>query len=154
MNPMTDNDFLQMTVSSAVTMEPLRDETYIRHLLKHRRATIESLKIARAMQDGNRYEGIPSDYSIMLRLEQIKQWSFWSPLGKHVIWLYQWGRDCDLAESSHITKIDATLEAFEEAENDMYDGAEGPCHCCLMSPGDAAEFEPTFRDRAAEQMGY
>lgn len=142
-------------VSNILTMDPLRCDTYIRHLLDHGRASLQALQIARKLQDGDRYNGITSDYSIMLRLEQIKQWSFNDEVyPMRVIWLYHWGRDCDQFESSGITKIEPTLEAFEQYENDMYDNAEGPVCCHFISPADAAEFKPVRRDHAAEQMGY
>ena len=143
-------------VSNILTMDPLRCDTYVRHLLDHDRASLEALQIARKLQDGDRYNGITSDYSIMLRLEQIKQWSFPDPeYPEMVIWVYHWGRDCDQMESSHISKmLSPSLEAFEEAENDMYDNAEGPCHMCFISPADAADFQPVRRDHAAEQMNY
>lgn len=64
--------------------------------------------------------------------------------------VYDWGRDCDMCESDRVTWIDATLEAYREFEQRVYDNAEGPVSCYPISPESAAEFEPSFRDRIAE----
>jgi hypothetical protein len=89
------------------------------------------------------------DSSIMLRLVQFKAWTV-----DGFVWCYQWGRDCDLMEADGIFRITPTIEALELAIDAMYDSAEGPCYLHLISPEVAADFKPTRRDRAAEQMGY
>lgn len=76
----------------------------------------------------------------------------WSVDGQ--VWVRQWGRDCDLMESDYCYRLPANLDAILEAENDMYDNAEGPCTLRLVSPEYAERFRPTRRDIAAEQMGY
>lgn len=92
---------------------------------------------------------------IMLHLTQLAAWAITDAEYPDLwVWVYQWGRDCDCMESSGVHKIYATMAAFDAAVNDMYDSAEGPCEMHMVSPAFAADFEPSWRDRAAEQMGY
>lgn len=70
------------------------------------------------------------------------------------VWVYSWGRDCDLMEADHIYTIPATIDSYHEYEDMVYDNAEGPSSFCMISEQDAEEYEPYWRDIAAEQMGY
>jgi hypothetical protein len=65
-----------------------------------------------------------------------------------------WSRDCDLCESTRITKIPANMRALNELENDQYEYAEGPVSIRLVDAEYAEGFEASFRDRAAEMMNY
>ena len=85
----------------------------------------------------------------MLLLTQLKVWAVDGKVN-----VYHWGRDCDQYESDGVYQIEASLAVFEKHENDMYDGAEGPCSMCIISPEEAAGFKRSFRDHAAEQMNY
>lgn len=74
--------------------------------------------------------------------------------GAPVIAFYHWSRDCDRMEGDGVRLIPATIAAFERAENELHDNAEGPCRCDILTREEAAQFHPQWRDRAAEQMGY
>jgi len=93
------------------------------------------------------------DYRTMRLLTLIKSVRF-KRNGHWVMWVYQWGRDCDQCECDRMYTIPANLLAFNEAEDTMYDDAEGSCSMWIASEADHASFEPTFRDRRAEQYGY
>jgi hypothetical protein len=64
--------------------------------------------------------------------------------------VYIWGRDCDLCESDRIVWIEPDLETFTQLVADTYDSAEGDTAIRIMKPQEAAEFEPSFRDRVME----
>lgn len=123
--------------------------------LEHRAASlplavaIEHWKTLQSYRDDDK-----ADARIMRLLSQITDCKFRSDGGQWVMYVYQWGRDCDQCESDSMFKIPATLEAFERAVDEMYDGAEGPCSMSICTALDYAEFQPTFRDRRAEQYGY
>ena len=104
-------------------------------------AAAHALRIANRMTD--------DDATIMRRLTQLSEWAV-----DGQIWVYEWGRDCDLAESDRCYQIPATLEALDAAYEHMWDNAEGPCSLYPVSPEFAAGFTRTFRDLAAEMMGY
>jgi hypothetical protein len=93
------------------------------------------------------------DLRTMRLLTKIKACRF-KRNGHWVMWVYQWGRDCDLFESDSISTIPANLAAFNEFEDSMYNNAEGPCSCSIMTEAAAADYQPYWRDIAAEQMGY
>jgi len=102
-----------------------------------------------------------TDARIMHLLTLIKANRFWHDgHDKHDfkagwrMYCYQWGRDCDQCESDRMYMIPATLDAFLTQEDDIYDEAEGPTSFYIVSEADHEGFEPTFRDRRAEQYGY
>tara|TARA_R110000787_G_C13324110_1_gene436730 strand:- start:45 stop:425 length:381 start_codon:yes stop_codon:yes gene_type:complete len=64
--------------------------------------------------------------------------------------VYSWGRDCDMCESDGVTLLPAHLMAYTRYENEVYDNAEGPTSVYPISMDEAADFEPSFRDRIAE----
>ena len=74
----------------------------------------------------------------------------WEP----VIAVYFWSRDCDMAEASYARLLPASVLHYLKAECDLYDNAEGACSMHIMTEADYLDFQPTFRDRAAEQMNY
>jgi hypothetical protein len=68
--------------------------------------------------------------------------------------VYRWGRDCDQCESDSVTLIPATVVAYTSFLNRELRYAEGPVQVYPISFEDYAEFEPSFRDRRAEQYNY
>lgn len=64
--------------------------------------------------------------------------------------MYEWGRDCDMCESSSMRRRKMSVMRWEQMERDMYESAEGPCSLYPITPEEAEEFEPEFRDRIAE----
>lgn len=68
--------------------------------------------------------------------------------------VYHWGRDCDQAESDSVTLIPATVTAYLRYEDRAYRYAEGPFRMYPITFAEYAEFEPSFRDRRAEQYNY
>ncbi len=65
-----------------------------------------------------------------------------------------WSRDCDLAEGTELRNIPTSVMAFRQLENLVTDGAEGPVIMTVLTPAEAAEWEASFRDVAAERAGY
>lgn len=65
-----------------------------------------------------------------------------------------WGRDCDNAEATSLHTIDSNLDAYIKLYRSVENSAEGAFSVTIISPEEADEFHPTFRDRAAEQAGY
>jgi len=59
-------------------------------------------------------------------------------------------RDCDMVEGSRLVDIEPTLEAYEALFDDLSEWAEGPFSLTIVSPEDACEFRPEFRDLALE----
>jgi hypothetical protein len=53
-----------------------------------------------------------------------------------------------------VTSIPATVAAFTLFAKRVNDNAEGPCSASIISPENAADYRPHFRDRAAELMNY
>lgn len=130
------------------------DTTFIKHRAPfnaRHNVTLRQHAISLAMQSHD-----AEDHKIMRLLTQFREWGLVNQYFKRGrwVWCYQWGRDCDQMEADSIELIPATLEAFEAAENAMYESAEGPCFIHLISPQQADEYQPHRRDRAAEQMGY
>ena len=70
--------------------------------------------------------------------------------GQPRIHVIEWGRDCDHCESSRLHTLPPSLQAFEQAQESMYDNAEGPCSLHIVSAEEAAEFSPYFRDHILE----
>ena len=68
--------------------------------------------------------------------------------------VYRWGRDCDQCESESVTLIPATVMGYTHLLNRELRYAEGPLQVYPISFEDYAEFEPSFRDRRAEQYNY
>lgn len=68
--------------------------------------------------------------------------------------VYCWGRDCDQCESDSVTLIPATVTAYNRFEDRQFRYAEGPTQVYPISFEDYADFEPSFRDRRAEQYNY
>ncbi len=68
--------------------------------------------------------------------------------------VYSWGRDCDQCESDSVTLIPATVMAFLWFADRTFRYAEGPVQVYPISFAEYAEFEPSFRDRRAEQYNY
>ena len=75
--------------------------------------------------------------------DTVEDWEWHAPV-------YVWGRDCDQCESDHISWIEPDLEAYTQLCADTYDSAEGPTTIRLMTPKEANEFKPSFRDRVME----
>lgn len=66
-----------------------------------------------------------------------------------------WGRDCDLCESSYIRIFpNPTVFQIDKYMDHCYEWADGPMSIRILTPKEAEEFKPYFRDIAAEQMGY
>lgn len=68
--------------------------------------------------------------------------------------VYCWGRDCDQCESDSVTLVPATVMAYNRFEDRQFRYAEGPTQVYPISFEDYADFEPSFRDRRAEQYNY
>ena len=73
---------------------------------------------------------------------------------KYSIAVHIWGRDCDQMEVSYTRIIGATVLAFLRAESELHDNAEGPCGMSIMTEQEYNDFEPSQRDRRAEQYNY
>lgn len=58
--------------------------------------------------------------------------------------------DCDHCRSTSITVIQAGVMSFQALENHVYNNAEGATSVCIISPAEAGEFKPSFRDYIAE----
>lgn len=93
------------------------------------------------------------DYRTMRLLTQIKAYRFWDGI-EWSMFVYHWSRDCDLAEGDSVGKIPATLDSFNSWEESIWESAEGPQRYYIIPQSEALAFKPTFRDRAAEMMGY
>lgn len=80
----------------------------------------------------------------------------WNPITcrkeitRRMVLVYQWQRDCDMCERDSVVAIPAGRRYFAKVERDLYDGAEGPGGIYTITPEDAAEFSPSFRDRVLE----
>ena len=91
--------------------------------------------------------------------------------GQPAIAVHQWGRDCDQFESDSVFTLKVgkhhrilgnqelewpsdLLQQFLKREAAMQENREGPCTMVIMSQEHYEEFEPTFRDRRAEQYNY
>lgn len=74
--------------------------------------------------------------------------------GREVVALGIWSRDCDLCESTSTSLIEPDVNAFYAYEREEYEWAEGPKSIWIITPKQYREFEPSFRDRAAEMMNY
>lgn len=130
-----------------IDLDPSGYSDYVQHLLdaeQYERA-YRAFQIRATMTS--------DDVDLMAALVRVSAYSF-VVNGKRRMFVYHWGRDCDLMESNGVFQIDATLEAFYDAENAMYDNAEGPCHMSIVSRDFVADFKPSWRDRAAEMMNY
>ena len=68
--------------------------------------------------------------------------------------VYVWHRDCDQCEGDSITLVPANVMAYERFEARQFEYAEGPMTVYPVSFERYEEFEPSFRDRRAEQYGY
>ena len=73
---------------------------------------------------------------------------------KYFIAVHIWARDCDQMEVSYTRIIGATVLAFLRAESELHDNAEGPCGMSIMTEQEYNDFEPSQRDRRAEQYNY
>lgn len=58
--------------------------------------------------------------------------------------------DCDHCRSTSITGIKASVMAFNALCDYVYEGAEGSTYITIVSPEEAADFKPSFRDYIAE----
>jgi len=68
--------------------------------------------------------------------------------------VYRWGRDCDQYESDSVTLIPATVMAYTQFEERELRYAEGPIRVYPISFAEYEEFQPSHRDRRAEQYNY
>tara|TARA_R110002153_G_scaffold63640_4_gene170676 strand:+ start:204 stop:587 length:384 start_codon:yes stop_codon:yes gene_type:complete len=99
--------------------------------------------------------------------------------GQPTIAVHQWGRDCDQFESDSVFTLKVNLhpsarmfnkerhvydqvlewpidllQQFLKREAAMQENREGPCTMVIITQEHYEEFEPTFRDRRAEQYNY
>jgi hypothetical protein len=58
--------------------------------------------------------------------------------------------DCDHCRSTSLTEIKAGVMSFQALENHVYENAEGSTYLSILSPAEAKEFNPSFRDYIAE----
>ena len=58
-------------------------------------------------------------------------------------------RDCDMCETTHISKY-SSIKEMEESMQATYEDAEGYVSFTYAHPLDAENFEPSFRDRTME----
>lgn len=70
------------------------------------------------------------------------------------VYIDVWSRDCDLAEGNKLRKILPLVPAFVRLQNEEFESAEGPTRITILHPAEIDDWEPTFRDRAAEAAGY
>lgn len=66
--------------------------------------------------------------------------------------LYYWYRDCDMAEADGVTVFVGSPSDLDVHMRKMWNDlrAEGSARVVEITKEDFLEFEPTFRDRAAE----
>ena len=64
--------------------------------------------------------------------------------------VYIWSRDCDQVEGDRVTWIHPEAGEYDELVEREEENAEGPLRIRLITQEQAAEFEPTQRDRALE----
>ena len=69
---------------------------------------------------------------------------------RRVVVVNEWGRDCDMVETTVGYIIPATRKAYQAALANVHKNAEGPCSLGIISHEDAMAFIPTMRDRATE----
>ncbi len=74
--------------------------------------------------------------------------------GDGKVYVEVWQRDCDLMEVSEVRTIESCVMAFEKLANGIYDNAEGPVRITIMRPADLKDWQPIYRDLAAEMAGY
>jgi hypothetical protein len=60
-----------------------------------------------------------------------------------------WSRDCDMCESTFISKYKSVAE-FKESQEASWEDAEGPITWRRIHPEDAADFVPSVRDLVME----
>lgn len=61
-----------------------------------------------------------------------------------------WQRDCDMAEWTTKTTIDANVRAYTKLRNEIAEGAEGPFRLHILTPREAASWTRESRDRVLE----
>jgi hypothetical protein len=97
----------------------------------------------------------PFEAELMALHVQLRDLAFFDHMtSAYRVFVVVWGRDCDQCESTTCFSIAAHLAAYRELEESVYDDAEGPTSITLVSAREAAKFEPSFRDRRAEQYNY
>jgi hypothetical protein len=80
----------------------------------------------------------------------------WNPIegnqnvGRRVVLIESWSRDCDCAESTSLVAYPATTRAYAHAFDRMAEDAEGPFHLNILAPSDVPDVEVGVRDRALE----
>ena len=114
---------------------------------------LQNAKIRRAMRSINAASSDWLQDRAKIR-DQIRANQYTDKQGRARVYAYEWGRDCDLCESDSVTSIPATVAAFTLFAKRVNDNAEGPCSASIISPENAADYRPHFRDRAAELMNY
>jgi hypothetical protein len=65
-----------------------------------------------------------------------------------------WQRDCDGVEGDHIALVQPTIEDYTALFESVADNAEGPFSLRIITPEQARDFRPYFRDTFAEAAGY
>ena len=70
--------------------------------------------------------------------------------GRRVVAVSVWSRDCDMVEGTSLSYVLAHHAAYEKWANHEYEWAEGPMSFTILTPEEAGQFEPVFRDRIGE----
>lgn len=65
---------------------------------------------------------------------------------RRMVFIYQWGRDCDRQYEQSVTAIPAGRRYYEAARRAMLAGAEGPCGMTYMSQADVLAFINSYED--------
>lgn len=61
-----------------------------------------------------------------------------------------WSRDCDCVEGTELYRIPASVMAYEQFANRMYDNAEGSMSLTILTSEQAESFKAYQRDRILE----
>jgi len=64
--------------------------------------------------------------------------------------VYVWSRDCECVESDRVVWIHPEAGELDELTDQTEESAEGPYSISMITQEQAADFEPTYRDRIME----
>ena len=67
-----------------------------------------------------------------------------------LMWVYEWGRDCDMMEADCVYLMPASVMCMEQRIRDVESNAEGPWSCFPITDAERCGYRTTARDRIAE----